>query len=73
MTSLQSIVLSATEATITMPVAAEKPPRKATSAIRGASAASGSEITKVSGFTVSAKRATPAIAMGTIRTLKTMR
>jgi hypothetical protein len=36
MTSLQSIVLRATEATITMPVAAENPPRKASRAIAGA-------------------------------------
>ena len=45
MTSLQSMVLSATEVMITMPVAADSPPRKAIRLTAPASAAIGSEMT----------------------------
>lgn len=45
MTSLQSMVLSATDVMITMPVAADRPPRKAIRLTVLASAAIGSEMT----------------------------
>ena len=44
-TSLHIMVLSETDAMITMPVAADRPPTKASSAIGGAPAAMGSAMT----------------------------
>ncbi len=49
--SLETMVESATLATITMPVAAEAPPMKASSASQGCSSASGRLMTNESGVT----------------------
>ena len=53
--SLQTMVLTAMASTITMPVAADKPPTKAASASTGMPAASGRLSTKVSAFARPAK------------------
>ena len=68
--SLQTIVDTAIASTMTIPVAAESPPTKATSASTGWPAASGSDNTKVSGLTVlPAKYSRPPSAIGSTNTL----
>ena len=62
--SLEIIVDSATAATMTMPVAAEAPPMKASIARLGRSSASGRLITKESGTTPAGSSSWPARAMG---------
>ena len=56
MMSLESMVESATLATMTMPVAAEAPPMKASSASAGWCSARGRLITKVSGMIPAGRR-----------------
>ena len=67
--SLLTMVASATDATITMPVAAEKPPTYAASASAVLPCASGSASTKVSGAApVPASANCPAAVIGSTRT-----
>ncbi|MNQ48227.1 hypothetical protein D3C85_620990 [compost metagenome] len=63
--SLEIMVDSATEATMTMPVAAEAPPMKASTARVGWAWASGRLMTKESGVTPAGSSICPARAMGT--------
>ena len=63
--SLETMVDSATLATITMPVAAEAPPMKASSASAGWASASGRLMTKESGITPAGRCICPARAIGT--------
>ncbi|MDT4818026.1 hypothetical protein FQZ97_511130 [compost metagenome] len=63
--SLETMVDSATASTMTMPVAAEAPPMKASSARAGWASASGRLITKESGITPAGSSICPARAMGT--------
>ena len=68
--SLQTIVDTAIASTITMPVAADRPPMKATSASSGWSSATGSDSTKLSAFTLPGpKCSSPATAIGSTNTL----
>ena len=63
--SLETMVESATLATITMPVAAEAPPINANRASKGWASASGRLITKESAVTPLGSSICPARAMGT--------
>ena len=68
--SLQTIVDTAIVSTITMPVAADRPPIKATSASSGCPAARGSDSTKLSAFTFPGpKCSSPPTAIGNTNTL----
>ncbi len=62
--SLESMVDSATDSTMTIPVAAEAPPMKASSARLGCASASGRLMTKESGVTPGSSSICPASAMG---------
>ncbi len=62
-----SIVASATEATITIDVADEKPPRKASRASPSCPSVSGRVRTKRSGFAPACIRASPVAAIGTTK------
>jgi len=63
--SLETMVDSATLATMTMPVAALAPPMNASSARAGWDSARGRLMTKESGITELGRRSCPARAMGT--------
>ncbi|MNE13488.1 hypothetical protein D3C80_1063240 [compost metagenome] len=65
--SLETMVDSATASTITMPVAAEAPPMKASSARAGWASARGRLMTKESGITPLGSSICPARAMGTTK------
>ena len=71
--SLEIIVDSATLATITMPVAAEAPPMKASTARVGLFCASGRLITKESGSTPAGSSSCPARPMGSTNSAARMR
>ena len=72
-TSLHSMVLSDTAATMTMPVAADRPPMKDSRLKPLAPAAIGRVIMKVSGLMPSPKVIRPATAMGIISALSASR
>ncbi|MDT4850592.1 hypothetical protein FQZ97_847450 [compost metagenome] len=63
--SLEIMVDSATEATMTMPVAAEAPPMNASMASAGWASASGRLMTKESGVTPAGRSICPAREIGT--------
>ena len=71
--SLEIIVDSATDATITMPVAADAPPIKASMASAGWASASGRLITKESGVIPAGSSICPAKAIGTTNNAASIR
>ena len=73
-TSFETMVPRARVATMIMPVAADRPPRKATKASSGQPSARGIATRKVSGCTApSAKSTSPTIATGSTKTLMATR
>ncbi len=72
--SLEIMIDTATVATMTMPVAAEKPPMKVASVSSGLSSAIGNASTKVSGSTLpSGNSVSPAAASGSTKMPKATR
>jgi hypothetical protein len=71
--SLETMVDSATLATITMPVAAEAPPMNASIAKAGCAWAKGTLITNESGSTEAGNSICPASAIGTTNTAASTR
>ena len=72
--SLQTIVLTAIASTMTMPVAADRPPTKAASASQGMPAASGRLSTKVSALAwPGPKNSKPPSAIGSTNKLMSSR
>jgi hypothetical protein len=69
----ETMVASAMDSTMTIEVAEENPPRKASIDSHSAPSASGRVSTNMSGLVVSGRRSSPITAMGTMKRLMARR